>query len=306
MKIPALLLLVVASASAAAQDDAPSAEIESPWYLERGTHRRVPEAADDVPDVAFDLEALMRDGGVPGFYDGQFASTSQRADDLERLARDDRVHHVLRMMAVMALQEAAEGERLRAALEPLILAPALEFGIEMQEMRERWNPSMDPEWTRQKLDAELSRYAHFALAKAGMPEHTLDKIEVMELRVRRNMDKILDPTRDSMFFVDVDEGRQLVFEIAYHYQQFDDYAKAAEWFELLTDNLPGMTETRWAHYNLACIASLTGRSDDAIAHLRSAYDVGFLDVEWMEEDGDLASIRDLPGYQELRDEMLGR
>lgn len=304
MKI-ALLLAAAALAPAHAQDGA-TAAAESRWYLERGTHRREALPADDVPDVAFELEALMRDGGIPGFYDGQFASTADSPEELERIARDDSMHHVLRMMAVMALQEATDGDELRAALEPLVIAPHVEFGVELQELQERYNPSMDPDWTRRKLDAELSRYSHFALAKAGVTEHTLAKIAAMESYVDRRMHRILDPTLDSARWGDVDIGRTVVFDIAYHYQQFDDYEHAATWFEKLTDNLAGKSDTRWAHYNLACMAALSGRPQEAIGHLREAYEVGFLDIEWMDEDGDLASIRELPEYRALRDEMLGR
>lgn len=295
--------LLACSFSSAAQEVTPVEE--SPWYLERGTERRKAEPADDIPAVAFELEKLMRDGGVPGFYDGQFASTSDKPEELERIARDPAMHHVLRMMAVMALQEASSGDDLRAALEPLILRPTDEFGIEMLELRERYNPSLNPDWMRKKLDAELSRYAHFALAKAGMPEDTLAKIANMELSIRRNMDRILDPSIDSFMFSSVDEGRSIVFEIAYHYQQFDDYERAATWFRKLTDNLPGKVETRWAHYNLACIESLSGRPEQALEHLEAAYKVGFLDIEWMDEDGDLAAARALPEYEELKQQMLG-
>jgi hypothetical protein len=119
------------------------------------------------------------------------------------------------------------------------------------------------------------------------------------------MPDILDPTLDSDRFPNLAYRRQVVFDIGYHYQQFDDFANATRWFRLLTDALPGHRETRWAHYNLACIAALQRRGDDALAHLEAAWEVGFSDVRWMQEDGDLASIRDRPEFQDLIARMRG-
>ena len=91
-----------------------------------------------MPEIAFALMELMRDGGVPGFYDGQFASTADRFDELVRLAQDGAVHHTLRIMAVMALQEAADGEELRRALEPLLIDPEIEFQVEWGRAMRDW------------------------------------------------------------------------------------------------------------------------------------------------------------------------
>jgi hypothetical protein len=90
-----------------------------------------------------------------------------------------------------------------------------------------------------------------------------------------------------------------MFNIGYHYQQFDDFEHASEWFRMLTDNLPGTVDTRWAHYNLACIAAIQGRPDEAMEHLRQANAVGFTDSAWMAEDGDLKSLRDRPDFKLL-------
>ena len=60
-----------------------------------------------------------------------------------------------------------------------------------------------------------------------------------------------------------------------------------------------------SHYNLACIAALVGRPDDAVAQLRDAVNGGFLDVDWMTEDGDLISLRDRPDFRALVMELKG-
>ena len=280
----------------------------SRWYLERGTERRQPSAKDDVPDVAFELAKILRDGGVPGFYDGQFERVQNRFDDLVRVAQDGSVHHTIRIMAVMALQESADGERLLEALQPLLLDPEVEFNVEYsrayREFQRQTPRPLDEVTYRRELDVDLSRYARFALAKDGQPAPILERIRVLERYVWARRVSLLDPLvktfRDFQTFL----GRTIWFDIGYHYQQFDDYVSAAEWFRALTANLEG-ADVRMAHYNLACIAALTGRPEEALRELQAAAEAGFLDVAWMDEDGDLESLRGREDYQELRRELLG-
>jgi len=54
-----------------------------------------------------------------------------------------------------------------------------------------------------------------------------------------------------------------------------------------------------ARYNLACSLALAGRSDEAIACLGEAFDLGYDDVAHMEVDPDLASIRERPEFRAL-------
>ncbi len=296
---------VDAGVAADTDREADPATEASPWYLERGTEPRDPEPGDDLPSVIFELQAQLRDGAVPGFYDGQFASTADRPEELARLARDEDIPHVLRMWAVMALQEATGGDALREALTPLLLTPRLEFNIEENIFHERRSrPTGEVDWIRVQLDADLSRHARFALAKGGIEEPIRAKIDVMERFVRRMMLRLLDPALRSDQWSDVDFGRSVIFDIAYHYQQFDDFDTASVWFRKLTEGLPGQPDTRWAHYNLACIAALQGRPEDAVGHLGQAYEVGFTDIDWMDEDGDLATLRERDDYKALRRRIL--
>lgn len=279
--------------------------ISSAYYLERGVEKRRALPGDDIPEIAFLLERHLRDGTVPGFYDGQFQATIKSAPELVRIAHDGDMHHVLRVMAVMALQESLDAAALEETLRSLLISAEEEFGVEYRVFLERFTPSNDPEWIRRQLVADLSRHARFSLAKAGRTVPIREKIVRMEYYVRPRMSRLLDPDLSSEQWADVDYGRGLIFEIAYHYQQFDDYERAREWFEMLTENLEGKRETRWAHYNLACISSLQDAPVEAIQHLEKAYDVGFLDVAWMDEDGDLKSLRGGPAYEALRTRMLG-
>ena len=54
-----------------------------------------------------------------------------------------------------------------------------------------------------------------------------------------------------------------------------------------------------AHYNLACSLALLGNSQEALAALWQAFEVGYDDVVHLESDPDLESLRELPGYQDL-------
>jgi hypothetical protein len=52
-------------------------------------------------------------------------------------------------------------------------------------------------------------------------------------------------------------------------------------------------------YNLACIEALTGRTDEAVGHLRAAFELRPQLREFAKEDTDLDSLRDDPGFREL-------
>lgn len=52
-------------------------------------------------------------------------------------------------------------------------------------------------------------------------------------------------------------------------------------------------------YNMACIKSLKGKTDDAMTYLERAADAGFTDFIHIEQDADLQSLRALPRYKAL-------
>ncbi len=53
------------------------------------------------------------------------------------------------------------------------------------------------------------------------------------------------------------------------------------------------------HYNLACSLALAGRTGEAVEMLRKSINLGYDDFEAMQNDADLASVRDHPKYIEL-------
>jgi adenylate cyclase len=52
-------------------------------------------------------------------------------------------------------------------------------------------------------------------------------------------------------------------------------------------------------YNVACVYSLQGRVEEAVAYLKDAVRLGFAHKEWIQHDGDLNAVREHPGYVEL-------
>jgi hypothetical protein len=58
-------------------------------------------------------------------------------------------------------------------------------------------------------------------------------------------------------------------------------------------------------YNLACVFALDGQAEQALYYLEQAYNKGFTDSSYLEQDVDFRSIRAHPRYQQLLDKMEG-
>lgn len=54
-----------------------------------------------------------------------------------------------------------------------------------------------------------------------------------------------------------------------------------------------------AHYNLACRLALARRPQEAVLELRLALEHGYDDLDYLEADADLDTVREHPEYQEL-------
>ncbi|WNG44657.1 tetratricopeptide repeat protein [Archangium minus] len=52
-------------------------------------------------------------------------------------------------------------------------------------------------------------------------------------------------------------------------------------------------------YSAACAAALEGRKDEAMTWLERSVENGFRDAEWMKQDEDLSSLRELPAFTAL-------
>ena len=54
-----------------------------------------------------------------------------------------------------------------------------------------------------------------------------------------------------------------------------------------------------AHYNLACSLALSKRRADALRSLHRAIELGYTDLEWMQQDPDLEGLKGDPEFERL-------
>ena len=74
-----------------------------------------------------------------------------------------------------------------------------------------------------------------------------------------------------------------------------DYAAVADRLAAVVDDYPYAN----VFYNLACVESLSGRTDDAIEHLRRAIELSERFRAYAQDDSDFDAIREAPGFEEL-------
>jgi tetratricopeptide (TPR) repeat protein len=75
------------------------------------------------------------------------------------------------------------------------------------------------------------------------------------------------------------------------------------WFEKglrLDERLAGLKPSDpFILYNLSCSYALLNQEQKALDALKRALDFGYEDLDWMEEDPDLAALRKVEGYKKL-------
>lgn len=261
------------------------------------------------------FEKILHFGGLPGFYDEQFSAIWTVGDDVDedliKIARDSDYAYLVRVLAIMALHENPSSKLLQA-LQPLILDPKRECDVEFDEFL---NFDIDEDFILSNHRRNLSKYARFSLAKAGITRFNLDKIAVMKSWLQQNKDRVFKekPSRNLGLGLDFDPyrdfGKRLILDIGYNYQQFDQFGDAERWYTLLIDQFQEDKKSSLiaeAQYNLGCLYAVTNRTEEALTALRHAIDNGFLDLSWMERDKDLDSVRNLPEFQRLKDRIINR
>lgn len=260
------------------------------------------------------LEARLHFGRIPGFYDGQFseifALDPTAYERVVRLAWDPRINAVLRSLAIIALHEPRRPDLL-GVLSPLLIRPDHEIEIQDTFPRDR---SYDETREMLLIRANLSQYTRFALAKAGIAEPIDQKITLLERRAKAMADDVAEiearlesaavlgaRANDVNMVLDwrLGEAMDAYFELGYHHQQLDRYAQAERAYRMITERPEQLTAKRWAYYNLACIHSIQGQTDQAIEALAEAVDAGFSDLAWAAKDGDLAPLRTDPRFARL-------
>jgi tetratricopeptide (TPR) repeat protein len=58
-----------------------------------------------------------------------------------------------------------------------------------------------------------------------------------------------------------------------------------------------------AHYNLACSLALVKRKAAALRSLRQAIELGYRDVDWMQQDPDLEGLKNHPSFVALLEQL---
>jgi HEAT repeat protein len=82
----------------------------------------------------------------------------------------------------------------------------------------------------------------------------------------------------------------------------EEYVKAQDIYRALINEAEDGTDLRLVYYNLACALALDKQLDESIEALRTSIDIGYTNLEWIQQDGDLANIKDHPAYRKLMEE----
>jgi tetratricopeptide (TPR) repeat protein len=69
--------------------------------------------------------------------------------------------------------------------------------------------------------------------------------------------------------------------------------------QIIQEGLAEYPEAGGLHYNLACLESMSGRNEAALAALRRAAELRPEALEWARDDDDLAGLREDPEFQTL-------
>lgn len=64
-----------------------------------------------------------------------------------------------------------------------------------------------------------------------------------------------------------------------------------------------LPENATAHYNLACSLALVKRKADAMRSLEHAIQLGYRDIDWMQQDPDLEGLKDDPAFVALINQL---
>jgi len=88
--------------------------------------------------------------------------------------------------------------------------------------------------------------------------------------------------------------------------QQKDFRKAAEGFQKIAEAFPKTPLGRNSAYNVACAFALLGEKEKALDWLDKAVRFGYTDVEHMDRDSDLVSLRSEARYKKIVEGMKSR
>ena len=91
----------------------------------------------------------------------------------------------------------------------------------------------------------------------------------------------------------------LLFRRSFARHQAKDYRAAIDGFRQIVEAVPDHVLAKTSAYNAACGHALLGETETAWEWLERAVDLGFRDVDYLEKDADLESLRSDKRYAEL-------
>jgi quercetin dioxygenase-like cupin family protein len=90
------------------------------------------------------------------------------------------------------------------------------------------------------------------------------------------------------------------FEVWAPFQQLYEKGEYAEVADRARETIEAHPQYAGTFYNLACCEALAGRKDDALRHLRHAFETSPEQTrKWAEHDSDLDALRDEPDFEQL-------
>jgi predicted esterase len=249
------------------------------------------------------LELVAMKSGLkekdPGFIDAQVQKRIAAAANLERTGRTLDILREYKSVAsdFRGLIDVSKIEQELGALKGSADVPKLEKDKQAAQESER---------------AAQARIQHVFTAVeqpvSGRPPYRLDEV-VRAL----NLDSWTGAATQTKDVFRRDAAKRVLSQIAILADQRGvrargarDYRLAVMMFGVAVKASVGHPMNPGEYYNLACAHALSGEAKDALKALRQAVDKGFDDLELLESDKDLDTIRNSPQFKSLVEELKAR
>jgi tetratricopeptide (TPR) repeat protein len=209
------------------------------------------------------IRAFIGRTGDGGFFEGQFRPLARYGAGGERalfrILLDRSETPQIRSYAAQALGELGDSNTV-----------------------EKLNQALDRQRVRQ---ANVQEAIGYALARLGD---------------RRRVDRLIATLRQRIDRAE--EGNVnvgLVFQLAQVYVRLGEYEPCLDLYRKVLEQDPTGSRAGLTRYNMACVLSVQGRVDEAFAELEKAIELGGVDFDWMQKDGDLVRLHDDPRWEQL-------
>ena len=249
------------------------------------------------------LELMAMKSGLkeknPGLIEAQYQKRLNAAAELETAGRTLHVLHEYGSLVsdFKGLIDVSKAEEKALALKGSADIPKLEKDKQAAEENERTAEARIPHV-----------FAAVEQPISGRPPYRLqDVVRALDL------DSWTSASAQTKSPFQSDAAKRVLSQIAILADQHGFRAKSAGdlrlavmMFELATRASAGHPMNPGEFYNLACAYAVSGKGKDALKALRTAVDKGFDDLELLESDKDLDSIRSSPQFASLLAEVKAR